>query len=173
MIIITQKNSSHLNFLVRPRDFLYSTIKLHEQTFNALQIAASIIQEKSNNSYTFVVTRGYVSWGAWRVCRASFAKILFKIFFSESKNNVDLLFSANGHDDGFSVDVSLFDLKQRKIIKLLSWRNVFISTRHAQHIQKENKELLALLNGAMNQAGFIAHTDPREKLQSHYRLQIE
>ena len=170
MITITKDSSLPLNFIISPRDFLYSTVKLQKQTCNALQKAASIIKVTSNNNYTLVITRGHIAWNFWRKSRGFFAKILFKIFFSDSKNNVDLLFSANGHDDGFSVDVSLYDLKQHKIVRLLYWRNIFISSREANQIQQENKELLALLNMAMNQAGFIAHTDPREKLQSHYRL---
>lgn len=170
MITITKNSSLPLDFMIRPRDFLYSTIKLQKQTYNALQKAAAIIKITSNNNYTLVVTRGFIAWNLWRKSRGFLAKILFGIFFSESKNNIDLLFSANGHDDGFSVDVSLCDLKQHKIVTFLSIRNIFISAREANTIQQENKELLDLLNMAMYQAGFIAHTDPREKLQSHYRL---
>ena len=35
-----------------------------------------------------------------------------------------------------------------------------------------NKAIIDMLDTAMTSANFTAHTDPREKLQMHYRLNI-
>jgi D-alanyl-D-alanine dipeptidase len=170
LIKINTNDLSCTDFLIQPRDLCKSHIMLQQESINALRHAASVISIKSNNKYSLVVTRGYIVWGFVRQWRGWIAKMIFAVLFGENKKDVDLLFSANGHDSGLSVDVCLYDHERRTIIKFLPWKNVFISRDQATLLQHKHKDLVTLLNAAMTQAGFIGHPDPREQLQSHYRL---
>ncbi|MBS0236167.1 MAG: hypothetical protein JSS50_02380 [Proteobacteria bacterium] len=147
------------------------SIFLPIQTIQALNKAADILRNTNQGCYEIVLTRGYVSWGAWRYFYGVLGKAIFCPLYGDSKTDAKLLFSSNGHDDGLSVDVQLYDATLQQTIKFLSWRNIFISRAKAEKLLESNRDLIDILDASMKAAGFIAHPDPREKLQSHYRLE--
>jgi hypothetical protein len=89
-----------------------------------------------------------------------------------NKSDAKLLFSSNGHDDGLSVDIQLYDVSLQKKITFLSWRNVIMCRAKASNSLEANRHLINMLDMSMNAAGFAVHLDPREKLQMHYRLEL-
>lgn len=158
------------HFRVDPRDSMHRSVLLPLTTINALNEAARILQEMNKGQYEIVLVRGYINWNYWRKLRGVLAKILFCILYHNNKSAANLLFSANGHDDGLSVDILPYDLRLQKTIKFLSWRNVMMRRSKAEELLKMNSELINIIDKSMIAAGFIGHSDPREKLQMHYRL---
>lgn len=57
---------------------------------------------------------------------ASYWQSLFFLYF-DNKADAEVLFGHNGHDDGLSVDVQVYDVALKKEIYFLSWRNIMIS----------------------------------------------
>ncbi len=159
-----------IEFLIYPRDFFVKKISLAPKTMVALNNAAKILKEISNGRYKLVVTRGYIYWGRWRRFRGRLAKLFFCLCYWSDRKSAESLFGHNGHNDGLSVDVSLYDAALNKNIYWLSWRNIFISQAKAQRIIKTNETVINLLDTAMKSVNFNSHSDPREKLQMHYRL---
>lgn len=166
----TTSNSSNASFYVKPRGLFSAHISLHPDTYKAIVQASSKLKILSKDRYTLVVTRGYVRWGLFRSLKGRIGKAIFSILFSEEKCQLESIFSSNGHDDGWSVDVILYDLQQKKFLQFLTWKNVFIPRKTACKLLKIYNQPLGLLNDAMRSAGFQNHNDPREKLQIHYRL---
>lgn len=170
MIKLSSTNlSKEINFLVSPRDLMCKTIRLEATTILALNNAATEIMSTSNGRYQIMLTRGYVNWGIYRRLKALFAKLIYCSLFRGTRLEADALFGSNGHDDGYSVDIQLYDIQVKKKINL-PWKNIFISSSQGNEIATLNKDLIALCEKAMNSAGFIAHPDVREKLQMHFRL---
>ena len=160
----------NINFRVEPRDFMSDRVLLPLETIEALNKAAHTLKSTSKERYEIVLTRGYIHWGRWRYFRGILAKTIFCFLYWNNKSDAKLLFSANGHDDGFSVDVQLYDVDLQTVIQFLSWRNVIMPRTTAEKFLETNKHLVSMLDRAMSTAGFIVHPDPREKLQMHYRL---
>lgn len=147
-------------------------ILLVSPTIHALNTAAKTLKTMSNDQYELVLTRGYVYWGKWRRFRGQLAKIIFNFLYSAERTDTELLFGHNGHNDGLSVDVQLFDVHSNQPVHWLSWKNIIIPRAQAVKIIEENQTLIHMLDMAMRSANFIAHPDPREKLQMHYRLNL-
>lgn len=160
-------------FFVRPRDFLTKKILLAPKTITALHNAAKTLRTNSNGQYVLVLTRGYVCWGKWRRFCERLAKCIFHSLYWSDRAASASLFGHNGHNDGYSVDVQLYDLSHNKKIQWLSWRNIMIPRIQAEKIIEMNKETIRMLDTAMTDANFISHIDPREKLQMHYRLNVQ
>jgi len=106
----------------------------------------------------------------WRRFRGILGKALFCLLYWRHKSDAKLLFGSNGHDDGLSVDIQLYDVSLQRIITFLSWRNVIMCRTKAENLLTANSQLITLLDASMSAAGFTVHPDPREKLQMHYRL---
>lgn len=166
-----QRTDCGINFHVEPRDLMGRSICLPAETINALNRAALILKEISKGRYEVVLTRGYVNWNVWRYFLGGLGKVIFCFLYWSNKTDAKLLFSSNGHDDGLSIDIQLYDVSLQKVIKFLSWKNVIICRTKAENILEANKYLINMLDTSMNAAGFVAHPDPREKLQIHYRLE--
>lgn len=149
---------------------MHSSILLPLTTINALNKAAHILQEMSKGKYEVMLVRGYINWNYWRKIRGTLAKILFCVLYRNNRSATNLLFGANGHDDGLSVDILPYDIHLQKKIKFLSWKNVMMRKSEAEELLKINSELINIIDKSMTAAGFIGHSDPREKLQMHYRL---
>lgn len=129
-----------------------------------------MLEINSNGRYTLVLTRGYLDWGRWRRFCGQLAKFIFCFLYWSDRAASDSLFGHNGHNDGYSVDVQLYDLANHKKINWLTWKNIMIPRVRAEKIMEINKEIIDMLDTAMKSANFTAHVDPREKLQMHYRL---
>jgi len=174
MISMLMKNlisiTSNKDLYIKRRGLFYRQIKLHPDTYKAIIEASLKLKALSHDRYLLVVMRGYIRWGLFRRLKGKIGKILFSILFPKEKKCSCSIFSANGHDDGFSVDVTLYDKKQEKFLQFLSWKNVFISKKISEDLLKTYHEPINLLNEAMRFAGFEEHHDPREKLQAHYRF---
>ena len=168
----TVKSELEIHFRVCPRDVMTKVILLLPQTIHALNKAAETLNNMSNGEYELVLTRGYVYWGNWLCFREALAKIIFYLLYWVDRADTELLFGHNGHNDGLSVDVQLYHVPSKQIIHWLSWKNIFIPRTQAIKITKENQKIIQMLDMAMTAANFIAHSDPREKLQAHYRLNI-
>lgn len=166
------KNTTEIQFLVCPRDFLMKKISLAPKTIIALNDAAKILRTNSKGRYQLILTRGYIYWGRWRWFRGQLAKFIFCFLYWSDRAAAKSLFGHNGHNDGFSVDVLLYDVFLNKKIQWLSWKNIFISKIQAEKIIEMNKATISMLDMAMSSANFTAHSNPREKLQMHYRLNI-
>jgi hypothetical protein len=169
---MTKNTVTEIQFLVCPRDASIKEISLAPQTLQALNQAAKTLKEISHGRYALVLTRGYIAWGKWRRLRGQLAKGIFGLLYWSDRAAATCLFGHNGHNDGFSVDVLPYDLAADKIIAWLSWRNIFISRRKALELIETNKATIHLLDQAMKSANFVAHVDPREQLQMHYRLSV-
>ena len=170
-LLKNKKPTVEINFRVKPRDWMSKSIFLPEKTINALNKAAHILQDMSKGRYEIVLTRGYVNWNLWRYFKGTLGKAIFCFLYGGHKANAKVLFSPNGHDDGLSVDIQLYDVRLNKVSKFLSWRNIIIDRAKAESILEANKYLINMLDSSMNAAGFVVHSDPREKLQIHYRLE--
>jgi D-alanyl-D-alanine dipeptidase len=158
------------DFYLKPRGLLNTCVRLHPDAHQAILRASSIIKISSRGQYKLVVTRGYVHWGLLRRLKGKIGRALFFLLFPKEKNQSKNIFGANGHEDGLSVDVILYDVPQRKFLQFLTWRNVFISKKKAYELLESYHQPISLLNQAMETAGFQSHEDPREKLQAHYRF---
>ncbi len=163
---------TEIQFLVCPRYFLMKKILLSPQTIIALNNAARVLRANSKGRYELVLTRGYIYWGKWRWFRGQLAKLVFCFLYWPDRTAAKSLFGHNGHNDGLSVDVLLYDVSLRKKVQWLSWKNIIIPRVQAEKIIEVNKATIDMLDMAMNSANFTAHSDPREKLQMHYRLNI-
>ena len=160
-------------FLVCPRDFLTKKILLAPKTVSALHNAAKTLRRNSNGQYVLVLTRGYIYWGKWRWFCEQLAKFIFHSLYWSDRATSESLFGHNGHNDGYSVDVQLYDLSHNKKTQWLSWKNIMIPRIQAEKIIELNKETIHMLDTAMANANFTSHIDPREKLQMHYRLNVQ
>lgn len=166
------KSQIKIHFRVCPRDFMAKDILLPSQTIHALNKAAETLKNMTNDQYELVLTRGYVYWGRWRRFRGTLAKVIFYLLCWADRADTELLFGHNGHNDGLSVDVQLYDIRLNRMVHWLSWKNIIIPCEQAKKIIATNKALIDMLDTAMISANFTAHSDPREKLQMHYRLNI-
>ena len=169
---MTKNTLTEIQFLVCPRGFLMKKISLAPKTIMALNYAAKMLRVKSKGRYELVLTRGYINWGKWRWFRAQLAKLIFCFLYWSDRSAAESLFGHNGHNDGLSVDVLLYDVSLDKKIQWLSWRNIIISRTQAEKIIEMNNATINMADMAMRSANFTAHLDPREKLQMHYRLNI-
>ena len=165
-----KKSSVTTYFRVDPRDSMHSSILLPLKTINALNEAARILQEMRKGQYEIMLIRGYINWNYGRKIRGALGKILFNSLYCNNRSTAKLLFSSNGHDDGLSVDILPYDTRLEKTIKFLSWKNVMMHKSEAERLLKVNSELINVIDKSMISAGFKGHSDPREKLQMHYRL---
>lgn len=165
-----EKPPIHLNFHVKSRDFIRPDILLPIETIHALNKAAEHLSLTTLGRYEIILTRGYVHWGPFKRLCGIIGGFIFRLLYREKPYDIDLLFSSNGHEDGMSVDVQLYDVQTKKILKFLSWRNIMIPRTKAERLVKTNNLSLNVLHQAMEAAGFQSHSDPREKLQIHYRL---
>lgn len=158
------------NFHVNPRDFMHNSIFLPLETIYALNKAASTLQETSNGRYKIMLVRGYINWTPWRKVKGILATMIFYALHWNDRSRAKFLFNSNGHDDGLSIDILPYDVHLQKEIRFLSWKNIMISSREAERLFKMNNSLINMVDKSMKSAGFIGHTDTREKLQMHYRL---
>lgn len=115
---------TEIQFLIYPRDFLKKKILLAPKTIAALNHAAKTLRANSQGRYQLVLTRGYIYWGIWRRFRGQLATLIFYILHWPDRTVAKLLFGHNGHNDGLSVDVLLFDVSLNKKIQWLSWKNL-------------------------------------------------
>lgn len=169
---MTNNTLTEIQFLVCPKNFLTKKISLDPKTLMALNDAAKALRVHSKGQYELVLTRGYIYWGKWRWFRGQLAKLLFCFLYWSDRTAAESLFGHNGHNDGLSVDVLPYDVSLQKKIQWLSWKNIMISRIQAEKIIEMNKPTINMLDRAMSGANFISHSDPREKLQMHYRLNI-
>jgi hypothetical protein len=158
------------HFHIEPRDFMHSRILLPLETIKALNQAASILQDMSSGHYAIVVVRGYINWSLGRKVRGVLAKILFCALHWHDRASANLLFHSNGHEDGLSVDILPYDVRVKKTLRFLSWKNIMIGRNEAENILMINHPVITMIDKSMSAAGFMGHPDPREKLQMHYRL---
>jgi hypothetical protein len=148
---------------------MQDSISLPLETIKALNKAANILEDLSNGRYEIVLVRGHIKWNIWRKMKGIVAKIFFCALYWSDRIAINLLFNSNGHDDGLSVDILPYDTYLKTNIKFLSWKNIMIDRNTAEYLLKINSHLISMIDRAMNDAGFIGHPDPREKLQMHYR----
>lgn len=165
-----EKPAADLIFIVKPKGLLNASIRLHPDAYQAVKQASVKVKKLSHDQYLLVVTRGYTRWGLFRRFKGKIGSVIFSLFFSEDKTAVQEIFSSNGHEDGLSIDVNLYDRQQLRLLRWLTWKNVFISRRSANRLLDFYYEPITLLNSAMESAGFKGHDDPREKLQAHFRF---
>ncbi|MBX9705232.1 MAG: hypothetical protein K5Q00_03170 [Gammaproteobacteria bacterium] len=168
-ITLSSTNNDDSSFYLKPRGASNAPIKLHPDAYQAITQAASKLKSLSPGRYRLVVTRGYVHWGLWRRVKGKLGKLIFSTIFPQERYQRHGIFGANGHDDGLSVDVTVYDVQQKKFLKFLTWRSVFISKEGANKLLEAYSEPTRLLNDAMIYAGFQDHDDPRESLQAHFR----
>lgn len=159
-----------INFRVEPRDFMKKSISLPLETIHALNKAARILKKISNGQYEIILTRGHVNWNGWRYFRGMVGAAIFCLLYWSNRSDVPLLFGSNGHEDGFSVDIQIYDVLSKKGLPFLSWQNIMMQRVKAEKILEDNDVLVNMLDASMKDAGFIRHPDPRERLQMHYRL---
>lgn len=169
-VTLPATKSSDSSLYVKPRGLLRIDVKLHPEAYKAIIEASLKLKALSKDRYILVVTRGYVHWGLFKHLKGKIGKVIFSILFPEDKCQSQSIFSSNGHDDGLSVDVILYDLQQQQFLQFLTWKNVFISRKAASDLLRIYNEPINLLNEAMVFARFQGHDDPREKLQVHFRL---
>ena len=164
------KSPIEIYFIINPRDFMQNSVYLPIETIKALNNSAISLKNASNGRYEIILTRGYVNWNLWRRFRGKLAKFLFCFLYRENKSDAEFLFNSNGHDDGLSVDIQIYDVYLKETIKFLSWKNVFMRRSLAENTIKSNKDVIDMIEKSMNSVGFVVHQDPREQLQMHYRL---
>src|SRR5690349_3650360 len=105
-----------INFRVRPRDSAKKGVSLPVDTIHALNKAADILKRKSSGQYEIVLTRGYVDWHRCRHFRGLIGTAIFCLLYWDQRSDAPLLFGANGHEDGLSVDIQPYDVKLQKQI---------------------------------------------------------
>lgn len=166
----SQPNGQQL-FRVRPR-WPNESVWISEAAYEALNTAQRIISQQRDNMI-LILTRGHEmdskTMKAIRFAGRKIVSFIFKVLNRNRPGEADIIFSANGHDDGTGnhIDVAI-EVHGKRLILLPN--GPFASVDQIENIKRQYMDMLVVVYEALNTAGFSIHGNSVEALQIHCDL---